>query len=58
MVKQNFGESVELFVPTDGCLPISCAICTVGDCTVRQHAFVRKIGWDVKNVSTNSKHSV
>ena len=28
MVKENFGENVELFVHTDGCLPISCAICT------------------------------
>ncbi len=58
MVRLNFGEQVELFVHTDGCLPISCGICTKADCTVRQHDFVRKIEWTVENVSTNSKHSV
>ena len=58
MVRHNFGESVELFVHTDGCLPLSCAICTKADCTERKHTFVTKVNWDVQNVSSNSKHSI
>ncbi|HMU72584.1 MAG TPA: cation diffusion facilitator family transporter, partial [Ferruginibacter sp.] len=39
LVKNEFGESVELFVHSDGCLDFSCRICTLADCTVRKHAF-------------------
>ena len=58
MVRVNFGESVEMFVHTDGCLPESCSICTKTDCEVRQHAFVRKIHWNVANVSSDCKHTL
>lgn len=58
LVVNNFGESIELFVHTDGCLDFSCAICTKTDCPVRKHAFVKKIDWTVENVSSNVKHRV
>jgi cation diffusion facilitator family transporter len=58
LVKENFGESVELFVHTDGCLEFSCKICSKQDCLVRQHHFIKKIDWTVDNVSTNSKHKM
>lgn len=57
MTRENFGEHVEMFVHTDGCLPTSCPICIKHDCTVRQHELVKRIEWTVENVSTNSKHS-
>ncbi|MEY3399403.1 MAG: hypothetical protein RL220_1997 [Bacteroidota bacterium] len=56
LVKENFGESVEMFVHTDGCLDFSCAICSVADCKVRKSATERRIKWTVRNVSSNSKH--
>lgn len=58
MIRENFGEHVEMFVHTDGCLPTSCPICIKHDCHVRQHELVKQIEWNVANVSTNSKHSV
>ncbi len=58
MIRENFGEHVEMFVHTDGCLPISCAICIKQDCNVRQQEFVRRVQWDVKNVSYNGKHTI
>ncbi len=58
LVKDNFGESIELFVHTDGCLDFSCAICTKQDCPVRKHPFVKKVDWTVQNVSSNNKHRV
>lgn len=58
MTRVNFGEHVELFVHTDGCLPISCPVCIKRGCDVRQHELVRRIEWTVENVSYNSKHTI
>ena len=58
LVKENFGESVELFVHTDGCLDFSCKICTKQNCAVRQFNFVQKINWTVDNISPNNKHQI
>lgn len=56
LVKQEYGETVELFVHSDGCLDFSCRICTKADCPVRKHAFEKKIEWTMENVSSNRKH--
>ncbi len=56
MVKDEFGESVELFVHSDGCLDFSCRICSKEDCTVRRHPFQQKIEWTIENISSNQKH--
>jgi cation diffusion facilitator family transporter len=58
MVRVNFGEQVELFVHTDGCLPFSCAICSKLECNKRQNAHQKTIEWKVENVSSNRKHDV
>ena len=58
LVRKNYGESVELFVHSDGCLDFSCAICDKTECTVRKHAFEKKIQWTMENISTNHKHDV
>jgi cation diffusion facilitator family transporter len=56
LVKNEYGESVELFVHSDGCLDFSCAICLKQNCTVRKHDFANKIEWTIKNISSNNKH--
>ncbi len=56
LVKKEYGESIELFVHTDGCLDFSCAICSKQNCPVRKHPFQKKINWTVENISTNVKH--
>ncbi len=58
LVRQKFGESVELFVHTDGCLDYSCAVCTLPGCTVRQRPFVRRIAWTEDQVMQNTKHRI
>ena len=58
MVRVNFGEQVELFVHTDGCLPFSCAICSKLECNKRQNAHQKTIEWKVENVSSNRKHDI
>lgn len=56
LVKKEYGESVELFVHSDGCLDFSCKICTKKDCHVRKHVFEQKIEWTMENISSNRKH--
>jgi cation diffusion facilitator family transporter len=58
IVSKEFGGSIEFFVHSDGCLPISCPICVKEDCPVRQHGFVKRISWTVQNVQQNEKHQV
>ncbi len=58
LVRNKYGESVELFVHSDGCMPFSCAICSKFECNVRQHPFKEKIEWTMENILSNKKHSV
>jgi cation diffusion facilitator family transporter len=58
LVKDNFGESIEFFVHTDGCLDFSCPICSKSNCAVRKHEFIKKVDWTVENVSSNNKHRI
>lgn len=56
LVRQEFGETMELFVHTDGCLPFSCPICDKMECPVRKHNFEQKITWTLDNILQNQKH--
>lgn len=58
LVKNEYGETVELFVHSDGCLDFSCKICTKSDCHVRKHPFEKKVEWTMENISSNHKHSL
>lgn len=58
LLKDNFGESIEMFVHSDACLDFSCRICTKFECTVRQHPFERKVKWTLKNIISNQKHQL
>lgn len=58
LIKEEFGQSIELFVHTDGCMPFSCSICAKADCTQRQSAFQQKINWDIDNVLSDKKHQM
>lgn len=58
LIRKEFGDSIELFVHTDGCLPISCPICSKDDCPVRQQPFQKKLEWTLENILSNKKHTV
>lgn len=58
LVKQKFGESVELMVHADGCLSFQCHICNKEDCHVRQYRFEKSIEWTLENISQNKKHQL
>ncbi len=58
LVRTQFGDSLELFVHSDGCLDFSCRICEKKDCLERQFPFERKVEWTVNNLITNKKHHI
>lgn len=58
LVQEAFGESIELFVHTDGCLPFSCRICKKQECSERKHNFEREIEWTMDNILANKKHQL
>jgi cation diffusion facilitator family transporter len=57
-IKSAFGESVEMFVHSDGCLDFSCSICSKTDCGVRKFPFVKKVEWTIENISSDMKHKL
>jgi cation diffusion facilitator family transporter len=56
LVRSHFGQSVELFIHTDGCLDFSCSICDIKHCEKRQTPFVKRVPWTRESVSTDEKH--
>jgi len=58
LIRKEFGESIELFVHIDPCLPASCPICNKKDCNVRKNNFAERVEWTLENVSQNKKHEL
>jgi divalent metal cation (Fe/Co/Zn/Cd) transporter len=56
LIKEHFGDQVELFIHIDGCMPYSCRLCAVQNCPVRQHDFEGQVPWTLENVWANKKH--
>ena len=56
LIRNQFGDSIELFVHSDGCLDFSCSICTKQNCDVRKKPFEKKIDWTATNILADQKH--
>ncbi len=56
LIRNNFGESLELFVHSDACRYFQCNICKKMDCPVRQHSFEATIEWNLENALHDAKH--
>lgn len=58
LIREHFGDAMELFAHSDGCLYFQCHICDKLNCPVRQHPFRNEIMWTVNNVLDNKKHGI
>jgi len=58
LIKEQFGDTIELFVHVDGCMDFSCRICSLAICPVRQHSQERRLDWTIDNVLKNEKHGL
>lgn len=58
LIKNKFGDTVEFYIHTDGCMPFSCPICTIENCAKRRTPFEKKLDWNLENVLKDSKHQL
>lgn len=58
LIKEKFGDTVELFVHTDACYESSCSICIKQQCDKRKRPFQQKIEWTLENVLLNKRHDI
>jgi cation diffusion facilitator family transporter len=58
LITHKFHHQVELFIHPDPCLPFSCNLCQLNNCSVRQNPFAQKIEWTIENILLNEKHKI
>lgn len=58
LIRQEFGAEIEFFIHMDGCLPFSCAVCSLENCKERKETFKQKIPWTLDNVLRDEKHKI
>lgn len=56
LIKQHYGDRIEMFVHIDACMEFSCRLCSIEGCSVRKQAFEQRIAWTLENVSNNARH--
>jgi cation diffusion facilitator family transporter len=57
LLAQNTNRSVEFNFHMDDCKPISCPVCQIADCPVREQDFVKRVTWTPENVTCVDKHT-
>lgn len=57
-IVNKYGDNVESFIHLDACLPHSCELCQLSNCTQRSKPFKRRIEWKIDNVLINSRHKL
>jgi cation diffusion facilitator family transporter len=56
LIKDHFGDKIEIFIHIDACAPYSCKLCALPACPVRQEAYKEQLIWSLDNVWIDSKH--
>ncbi len=56
LIKEKYGNRIEIFVHIDACAAYSCQHCALHQCPVRQSVFQQLIVWDDENVWNDAKH--
>ncbi|MBW7675566.1 cation diffusion facilitator family transporter [Chryseobacterium chendengshani] len=57
LLAKNTIRTVEFNFHMDDCKPISCPICQIMDCPVREQPFIRRVEWTAENVTNVDKHT-
>ena len=52
-----FDNDIEASIHTEPCLPPSCEICDLKECSFRKYPFVKSIPWDSDHIYTEEHHS-
>lgn len=58
LIAKNSERKIEFNFHMDDCKPISCKICQISDCPVREFPFMKKVDWTAENIAQPDKHSL
>jgi len=58
LIAKNTDRKIEFNFHMDDCKPVSCNICQIFDCPVREFPFVKKVDWTAENIAQPDKHTV
>ncbi|SHG38110.1 cation diffusion facilitator family transporter [Chryseobacterium sp. OV279] len=58
LLAKNTKRSVEFNFHMDDCKTVSCSVCQIKDCPVREKNFVKRVEWTPENVTSVDKHTV
>lgn len=58
LLAKNTKRSVEFNFHMDDCRPISCPVCQIMNCPVREKDFVKRVQWTPENVTRVEKHTI
>jgi cation diffusion facilitator family transporter len=58
LLAENINRDIEFNFHMDDCKPISCPLCQIKDCPVREKDFVKRVTWTPENVTCVDKHTV
>ena len=58
LLAKNLDRQIEFNFHMDDCKPISCSVCQISNCPVREFPFEKKVEWTIKNISQVQKHTV
>lgn len=57
LLAKNTKRSVEFNFHMDDCKTVSCSVCQIKDCPVREKDFVKRVQWTPENVTSVEKHT-
>jgi cation diffusion facilitator family transporter len=57
LLAKNTKRSVEFNFHMDDCKTVSCSVCQIKDCPVREKDFVKRVQWTPENVTSVDKHT-
>ncbi|KQT15560.1 cation diffusion facilitator family transporter [Chryseobacterium sp. Leaf404] len=58
LLAKNTQRTVEFNFHMDDCKTVSCPVCQIFDCPVRELPFVQRVKWTPENVTSVDKHSI
>ncbi len=57
LLAENINRSIEFNFHMDDCKPVSCPVCQIAECPVREKDFVKRVTWTPENVTNTEKHT-
>lgn len=58
LLAKNVKRNIEFNFHMDDCRTVSCPVCQIKDCPVRERDFVKRVEWTPENVTLEIKHTV